>query len=851
MVNGTKNLEEEELWVWTECKKSLQEIELYRSRDLKQKSRVKWASLGDENTSFFHSVVNGRKARNTIPGLEIRDEWISKPALIKREVLSFFRSHFKEEVKQRLIIVCDGLRRINDQDGISLTAMFSKQEIKEAVFDCGSNKAPGPDGFNFRFVKRFWNLLEEDFYRIMVEFHDTGIINSGCSSAFITLIPKVKSPMGLKDYRPITLIGVISKVISKILANRLKKVLGKLISDSQSAFLADRYILDGPLVVNEVLEWLKRRKKKAFLLKIDFEKAYDNVNWAFLLSILSQMGFPSMWRTWIKGILESAQASVLVNGSPTFQFNSEKGLRQGDPISPFLFLIVMECLSWMLERAKSIGELKGINFLVDDMDINHLFFADDALIMGEWSRDNLQSTARILRVFYLCSGLRINLHKSNLFGVGTEDMEVDSMMEVLGCKRGAFPFVYLGIKVGAKMSRIANWNEVVEVIKNRLASWKAKNLSIGGRLILLKSVLENLPIYYLSLYKAPKAVIESMEAIMRRFLWAGCNEEKKINWVAWDIITTPKKAGGLGISKLQDVNGALLLKWVWRFKNGGSYLWKKVMMGCHGSGRTWSLLPCTSSASGCWKQIVKIGEKKIWNGNTLYSYFVGVMGDGSTINFWVDSWLREEPLRLTYPLLFRLEKNKWATVSSRLRVTDGLKSLQWEWRHAPSSTEEVSEFFNLISDIYDYDWKGGKDQWKWKGNANGIYSVKEAKKLIANGPHPVVDVKMKWKGWVPLKIKIMVWRAMLNRLPTKMELLKRGLSLPAVLCNLCDSEMETSIHLFTGCFVSAEIWSRIERWCRLPPLIVFDVPDVVKIADLHATTRQSKYILRGIIFTTM
>ncbi|KAJ0576605.1 putative RNA-directed DNA polymerase [Helianthus annuus] len=236
--------------------------------------------------------------------------------------------------------------------------MFSKQEIKEAVFDCGSNKAPGPDGFNFRFVKRFWNLFEEDFYKIMVEFHASGIINPGCGSSFITLIPKVKTPLGLRDYRPITLIGMTSKVISKVLAKRLKKIMGQVISESQSAFLSDRFILDGPLMVNEVLEWLKKRNRKAFMLKIDFEKAYDNVNWNFLISILSQMGFHPTWCDWIKGIPHSSRAAVLVNGSPTFDFSCEKGLRQGDPLSPFLFLIVMESLSWLLEKAKEIGVLK-------------------------------------------------------------------------------------------------------------------------------------------------------------------------------------------------------------------------------------------------------------------------------------------------------------------------------------------------------------------------------------------------------------------------------------------------------------------------------------------------------------
>ncbi|XP_022041930.1 uncharacterized mitochondrial protein AtMg01250-like [Helianthus annuus] len=158
----------------------------------------------------------------------------------------------------------------------------------------------------------------------------------------------------------------------------------------------------------------------------------------------------------VKGVCVSARAAVLVNGSPTFDFRCEKGLRQGDPLSPFLFLIVMEALSWLLKKAQQIGIFKGVCITSNEAELSHLFFADDTLIMGEWTRDNIQSIARVLRIFYLCSGLRINLHKSNIFGVGVEDREVDNMMELLGCKRGGFPFNYLGIQVGAKMSQVSN-----------------------------------------------------------------------------------------------------------------------------------------------------------------------------------------------------------------------------------------------------------------------------------------------------------------------------------------------------------------------------------------------------------
>ena len=193
---------------------------------------------------------------------------------------------------------------------------------------------------------------------------------------------------------------------------------------------------------------------------------------------------------------------------------------------------------------------------------------------------------------------------------------------------------------------------------------------------------------------------------------------------------------------MEDVNDALLLKWAWRFKTGGNCLWKKVVIGCHGLSRNWSLLPCTASASGCWKQIVKIGKKKIWSGKTLGSYFEGIVGDGSVISFWIDSWLREEPLRLTYPHLFRLETKKWAVVADRIRVVSGSKSLLWEWRAEPSSDVEVSELFNLMEDIYDYVWKGGPDKWRWKASGSSRFTVSSARRLLSSYPRPFIDMQM-------------------------------------------------------------------------------------------------------------
>ena len=241
----------------------------------------------------------------------------------------------------------------------------------------------------------------------------------------------------------------------------------------------------------------------------------------------------------------------------------------------------------------------------------------------------------------------------------------------------------------------------------------------------------------------------------------------------------------------------------------------------------------------------------MWNGNTLDSYFLGVVGDGSSINFWVDPWLQEEPLYLSYPNLFKLEQKKCVTVAERVRVIDGVKTLQWEWRLNPSSPVEVSELFNLLSIIYDFVWKDGQDVWRWKASEDGVFTVSSAKRLISSSPSPNNIVQMKWKGWVPLKCKIFVWRAAINRIPTKWELRRRGVNLQSVLCSLCDSEMETATHMFTGCCFATEVWSRVEAWCRLSPSIMFDVPDIINIASAQANSKRSKYVLQGIVFTSM
>ncbi|KAJ0455536.1 putative RNA-directed DNA polymerase [Helianthus annuus] len=310
---------------------------------------------------FFHDVVNGNTSNNRIHGLHIDGVWTISPPLVKDYVFSFFASKFEEPIASRSKLECPNLSFVSEEEASMLVSPFTVQEIKSVVWDCEGDRAPGPDGINLNFVKRFWDKLQDDFVSLFNHFFTSESLNNGCMSSFIALIPKRKNPGDLHDYRPISLIGCINKIVSKVLVNRLKPIIHNLVSKERTTFLAGRSILDGVINLNEFLPWLKRQKKEAMILKVDIEIAYDSLSWEFIDSMLFQMKFPQKWCRWVMAIVKSARASVLVNGSPTQEFSCFRGLGQGDPLSPFLFVLAMKALTGVMKKACSVGIFQGLS----------------------------------------------------------------------------------------------------------------------------------------------------------------------------------------------------------------------------------------------------------------------------------------------------------------------------------------------------------------------------------------------------------------------------------------------------------------------------------------------------------
>jgi len=302
------------------------------------------------------------------------------------------------------------------------------------------------------------------------------------------------------------------------------------------------------LVANEAVDETCRLQKEMLLFKVDFKKAYDSVDLSYLDMVMQKMNFPTLWRKWMSECVGTTTALVLVNGCPTKEFPMERGLQQGDPLSPFLFLLVAEGFNVILLSVISAGMFTGYRVGRDNpLCLSHLQFADDTLILGEKSWLSVLSMRAVLMLFEQVSGLKVNFHKSLLTGINVSNSWLYEVAMVLNCRVGTLPFVYLGLPIGGDSRKLEFWRPILNGITSRLSNWKSKFLSFGSRLILLKYVMSSLPVYFLSFFKAPTGIISSIESF---------------------TVCLSKEEGGLGVRRLREFNVALLGKWCWWIRRG-------------------------------------------------------------------------------------------------------------------------------------------------------------------------------------------------------------------------------------------------------------------------------------------
>lgn len=313
----------------------------------------------------------------------------------------------------------------------TLTMHYTEDEIRKAIKQMHPDKAPGPDGMTPIFYQKFWSVVRRDVIAVIL-----GILNDGhnpkpLNHTHIVLIPKIKNPSSPKDFRPISLCNVIFRIITKVIANRVKSILSHVISATQSAFLPGRIITDNAMTAFEIFHSMKHKKrgrKGIMAMKLDMSKAYDRVEWKFLEEVMSKLGFCNNWINLVMRCVTTVSYAVKINGTPTETFYPGRGLRQGDPLSPYLFLLCAEAFSALLKQSERAGRMHGVAVTKTAPIISHLFFADDTILFTRASNEEADEITRVLQQYEKTSGQKINLEKTSI--TVSSNVSVDKRKEL-------------------------------------------------------------------------------------------------------------------------------------------------------------------------------------------------------------------------------------------------------------------------------------------------------------------------------------------------------------------------------------------------------------------------------------
>lgn len=714
---------------------------------------------------------------------------------------------------------------ITEEDNRVLMSDISDMEIKNAAFQMGGLKAPGPDGFSGIFYHSSWSTVGPEVTKMVKDFFKNGADLFSINVTNIVLIPKIEDAASVNHFRPISLCNFAYKVISKVKVNRMKTFLPKCISLNQRAFVPGRLIQDNILVAHEAYHHLKNKKKgRSFemAVKVDMNKAYDRIEWGFVKRVLIKLGFCVPWVERIMLCLSSVKYSLLLSGKKVGSIVPERGLRQGDPLSPYLFIIAADVLSNLVTAFASVNEFEGIKLARNCPILTHCFFADDAVFFMKASPKNARMFRKMLDWYCDASGQLINLEKSCIFfSENTPNDAKDEISDCLGISDSKNPGNYLGLLVLWGRSKSDALNFVKEKMLRKIQGWKQSVLSQAGREILIKSVANAVPMYPMCCFNFPKKVCNSFNNALANFWWGQQKNEGKIHWKSWEKLAEAKKDGGMGFRDFESFNIALLAKQCWRIVTCPNEFWVQILKGIYFPNDDFLCARKGGRASWAWSSLLE-------GRNLLLKGLCWQVGDGASIDIWKDAWIPGiKGGRLTGR---PLDTDCNASLVKDL-IVDGSwfldEILQWI---SPADTEAI-----LVIPISG---SGRSDRLMWSPNKNGKYYVSSGYAVAFSDKDSVCTVatcsstvpnnlwKALWNLKVPPKVKNFLWKACNAAVPTNGALFRRRCKVSAG-CPVCADEAETMEHMILFCEWARVTWfssalsikidkvgfSSFENWC--------------------------------------
>ncbi|XP_062010699.1 uncharacterized protein LOC133727086 [Rosa rugosa] len=756
----------------------------------KQRSKVQWLKEGDRNTGFFHRKAANRKRKNLIPGLYDEDgTWCEDDAGMERIVSSYFTKMFtaSELDFEAMDTTISAIQPcVSHEMNEELCRQYTREEIKCALFQMYPTKSPGPDGMPPLFFQHYWETIGEEVTEAVQNFLHTGQLFKQINFTHICLIPKVSNPATMSDLRPIALCNVIYKLCSKAIANRLKVILPGIISPFQSAFVPGRLITDNILVANEMAHFVhnKREGSEGFMaLKLDLSKAYDRMEWLFLRKVMNRFGFAQVWIDMVMLCVTTVRYSFLVRGKPRGFVIPSRGLRQGDPLSPYLFLIGAEGFSALLQKKQRDGLLSGIELCRDAPSVNHLLFADDSMLYANACLEDCYQIQDVIETYGRASGQLVNFNKSSVvFSKNVSEFMQEEVSSLLRVEIVDSHEKYLGLPTYVGRKKTETFQYIKDNLAKKVTNWQGKFLSGAGKDVLIRVVAQALPTYAMSVFQLTKCFCEDLEQMCARFWWGSSLDKRKIHWQSWDALCNPNEEGGLGFRSLSEFNSAMLAKQAWRIINNPSSLIARLYEAKYFPGGTFWTAEAHASPSYSWRSIFSTRELIVQG--SLWQ-----IGDGEHVRAWVDPWVSGIPNHIPTVLP--------SNVNTSIKVSEFMTdSLTWNdvLVRNTFSVEDAEAILSIPLST-----RIVEDRCVWKLERDGVFSVKTAyRKSFSLSPSRRPNTltvngefwKKIWRGAIPSSARVHAWRVCNNILPSLERLAAKHVVLESQLCVLCEAEQE-------------------------------------------------------------
>ncbi|XP_048499711.1 uncharacterized protein LOC104890046 isoform X5 [Beta vulgaris subsp. vulgaris] len=758
-------------------------------------------SVGVSTAAFVLAVLEGSTQRGVwFPEEDLKKVMDGRPWCFDN-MLILLKEADGEEQPDRVIInlspFWDVLKCVTpcvpDECNQALLKPYSKDEIYTALQQMHPSKAPGPDGMHAIFYQRFWHIIGDDVTSFVCSILHGSPFPPCLNKTNIALIPKVKDPKLASEFRPIALCNVLYKLVSKAVVMRLKNYLPNMVTENQSAFVPGRLITDNALIALEIFHSMKYRNKSrrgVVAMKLDMSKAYDRVEWGFLRKMLLTMGFDGRWVNLIMNCVSTVSYSFIINGGVCGDVLPARGLRQGDPLSPYLFILIADVFSKMIQQRVQEKALHGARASRSGPEISHLLFADDSLLFTRATRQECTEIVDILNLYELASGQKINYEKSEVsFSKGVSQEQQEALMGILKMRRVDKHDKYLGIPSIAGRSKKAIFDSILDRIWKKLQGWKEKLLSRAGKEVLLKAVIQAIPTYLMGVYKFPGLIIQKIHAAMARFWWGSESGKRKMHWKNWADMCTLKCLGGMGFKDLAVFNDALLGRQAWRLIHHPNSLLGRVMKAKYYKNCEFidSYLghSCSFSWKSIWSSKALIKEGCLWR-----------IGDGKDVDIWGMPWVMDDEGRH----ITSEPNDLYPKVSSLIDES----CMEWK-------LDIIEEVFNerdikCIMTI-PLTYPAPKDVITWGFSKNGHYSVKTAYMLGKGG-----NLDNFHRAWVFIwsldvspKVRHFLWRVCTNTLPVRSLLHHRHLMEDAS-CPWGCGLTETTSHALFCCSRWEEVW---------------------------------------------